>query len=486
MIKNNEIEKIIYRLKKAASHELEKGCLNSALELVSCCAKIIYETNIKYTDFELENILDIVSKKSQISLLKKKNINNNIIIFFDGFGLDNRGLAQIYLKALCSYKRVVYVTYDKNKKRIPNILKILDRANASSYFINEDKKFLDIIQQLNEIILCEKPGSFFLYSTPHDVVATVILNAYKDILRRYQINLTDHAFWLGSRCIDTCIEFRDYGARITSQYRNIEKDRIVKLPFYPLINEEETFQGYPFEVKANTKVIFSGGALYKTIDSQNTYYQMVDHLLCQNEDYIFWYAGQGNDYELKRLGYKHPNRVFHTYERSDLFQVMKSCTYYLNTYPISGGLMMQYAARAGKVPLTLGGDEDVEGYLLKQDELKIVFQEKEDLFAEAERLITDEKYYELRAIEMEKAVIKEADFENRLKNILNGVMEFNIEYKPIDTTYFRTLYLERVRKKDLELLVASKKTLRTGIKYMPMYFIKGSARKVWNKILKGY
>ena len=39
--------------------------------------------------------------------------------------------------------------------------------------------------------------------------------------------------------------------------------------------------------------------------------------------------------------------------------------FYLSTYPICGGLMFQYAASAGKVPVTLKYDEDLtKGFLL--------------------------------------------------------------------------------------------------------------------------
>ena len=77
------------------------------------------------------------------------------------------------------------------------------------------------IKQLNNFIQDEKTGHFFFYSYPDDVVATSVMNAYDGILRRYQVNLTDHAFWLGAKPVDICIEFRDYGAIVS--YKVIRK-----------------------------------------------------------------------------------------------------------------------------------------------------------------------------------------------------------------------------------------------------------------------
>ena len=77
----------------------------------------------------------------------------------------------------------------------------------------------------------------FFYSLPDDVVGTTVMHFYDGYLMRYQINLTDHAFWLGSYCIDKCIDFRNYGAKISYEYRKIDSKKIVIIPFYPSINQ---------------------------------------------------------------------------------------------------------------------------------------------------------------------------------------------------------------------------------------------------------
>ena len=110
------------------------------------------------------------------------------------------------------------------------------------------------------------------------------------------------------------------------------------IPFYPIIQYEKEFQGFPFEVKAGQKVIFSGGGLYKTIGGGNKYYQMVDRILEEYEDAIFWYAGIGDDSEMKKIISKYPDRAYLTAERTDLYQVIEHCHFYLSTYPMWGGV----------------------------------------------------------------------------------------------------------------------------------------------------
>lgn len=92
-----------------------------------------------------------------------------------------------------------------------------------------------------------KPHDFFFYSFPNDVVGVTSLNIFEGKVTRYQINLTDHAFWLGARCIDKCIEFRDYGANVSVKYRGISKNIIVKLPFIQLLIKTFRFKDFHFK-----------------------------------------------------------------------------------------------------------------------------------------------------------------------------------------------------------------------------------------------
>lgn len=65
--------------------------------------------------------------------------------------------------------------------------------------------------------------------------------------------MTDHAFWLGRFAFDYCIEFRVYGYNISIQKRKIEKEKILMLPYYPVIRKEK-YQGLPFP--DSTRFIF--------------------------------------------------------------------------------------------------------------------------------------------------------------------------------------------------------------------------------------
>lgn len=448
---------------------------NDALELIFSCTQLLCATNAYYVDDALEENIRAVADAlfpAQIERVERVELKQDTILFYDGVGLDVRGLARIYLEALVQDFKVCYVTYADREQEIPGILQTV-RENGGTVFFIDRTRPVEMIRQLNAILHACRAGKIFFYAYPYDIIAPVLMQAYEGILTRYQINLTDHGFWLGARAIDKCIEFRDYGASISSEYRGIPREKIVKLPFYPKVVEQE-FQGFPFPVKEGQKVVFSGGSLYKTFGEGNKYYQLVDYILDKHSDVIFWYAGWGDDSELKKCMARHPGRVFHTQERSDLFQILQHVSFYLSTYPLCGGLMYQYAAAAGTLPLTLRRDDCNDGFLLDQDALGVIFDTMEELEQEIDRVLTDEPYRQARSARMRSAVIAPEQFSAELRQIMaSGTSAQEICYRHIDTEAFRANYLVHFTQQELLWCCVRKETIRGMLRYFPGLAFKG-------------
>ena len=419
------------KMKKKLSNLMNKKDYENALLLISCIAEILYKYNQSYTDWDLEDKLRTIQQGIKLTEKVRHTIpiSCKTIIFYDGFGLDLRGLAFIYLSALVKMNcRLVYIVRNKRRDKIPTITSLLKKQGAKIIYIPR-LSLTDEYKYLVKVTAEYKPSVGFIYTTPNDVSGIMAFMASKNKYIRYKINLTDHAFWLGCNAFDFSIEFRDYGASISHYYRNIPKEKIIKLPYYPYIDKSKDFEGYPFPVSENDLIIFSGGSLYKTFDGKgNLYYKIIDFCLCNYKQVKFWYAGSGDDSELVKLMRKYPNRVFHTDERNDLFQIMLNIDIYISTYPMSGGLMSQYSAIAGVVPLTLhSGDET--GGILNSDTVSYEFGNLEDFKYELQHLLSDKVYRINQGKKLKESVMMQHVFDETLRQIIKE------NYSPFEISY---------------------------------------------------
>lgn len=485
MDKARQVAGLERNLKHFIAKSIRKENYEKALAGINACAQLLYLWNQKYIDEELEQYIEEISKKVvQINL--GQDTDRNTVLFYDGFGLDTRGLALIYLKAIAQlgYK-IIYLVPQKSKGGQSDIHRILDGCNVEWIYYSENS-YLNRIKTITSTFDTFKPSVAFFYSMPDDVAAAVAFFAYAGLVTRFQINLTDHAYWLGTNIFDFCIEFRDYGASISYYYRKIPKEKLIKLPYYPYYDKEKDFEGFPFKSE-NKKIIFSGGALYKTLgDSDNGYYKILDQLLTLHSDVIFLYAGSGDSTELDKIAKKFSHRVYHISERKDLYQVMRHCTFYLNTYPLLGGLMTQYAVIAGKVPLTLIRKDDIaEGILIEQEKRCIEYFDAKSLVEDANRLLTDEVYLHNREQLLAGAIISSTEFKEVIQSIIKrNNSKYAISYKRYDTESFLQGYRNRFNVVDAMLSSIARKNNKILFFDFPWCFMKKVFRKSI-KIIKG-
>lgn len=467
---NKRVQKLEYVIDTA----IKDKKYEKALQGIAVSSQLHYMWNQSYTNDKLEEQTCKLKEEisQQYNLFSKEDRNKNTILFYDGFGLDTRGLALIYLKNLvCLGYKVIYVTDEKAINKQPEIYKNVEKYNIEWIYISMKKSYINQIKELIDIFNKYKPANAFIYSSPYDVSAVLAFELYDKIVTRFKINLTDHAFWLGTKCFDYCIEFRDYGGKISNKFRKVDNDKIILLPYYPIINKNIEFEGFPFDTKNEYKIIFSGGSLYKTIGENNIYYKMIEDILSSFPNVIFLYAGKGDDTELKKIIIKYPHRVFHIDERKDLYQLMLHIDIYINTYPMIGGLMTQYAAIAGKLPLMLKHNDDGSGVLVNQEELGIEYNNKEELLQDLYKLLSDEKYKKDKEKKLENSIITEETFREELNNIIrNHTSIFKIKNIDIDTSDFLKSYIERYSYETEINCIASKRHKKL-IWNFPKYFI---------------
>ena len=88
--------KYINKLKVTIEDLIQNKKYNKALKYISLCSDLLYHYNQYYCDKDLENDIKQISE----SLLQKSNIkelDEDVVVFYDGIGADRRGLAYIYI-----------------------------------------------------------------------------------------------------------------------------------------------------------------------------------------------------------------------------------------------------------------------------------------------------------------------------------------------------------------------------------------------------
>jgi len=469
----------LQKLCAAAEKELSQGRIDGAMVAVSSAARILYAANHIYTDDGLEVLLKGIVDK--LPTPAAREAKPGLILFYDGFGFNNRGLVQIYLKALGKCGKLLYVTHQRAKGTLPDVMNIVASCGGQTIWLGGNTMEA-LCGELCRIFEEYAPEKAFLYTMPNDVAGLAAFQKNQGLCHRYQVNLTDHAYWLGTAAFDTCIEFRDYGAALSRDQRKIPENKLRKLPFYPAIDFDAHFQGYPFPVPEGSKVVFSGGSLYKTMGGENRYYKMVDYILGSFPEAIFWYAGSGDATQINILKEKYPDRLYHTAERSDLYQVLENSFLYLSTYPLCGGLMFQYAASAGRIPVTLRYDDVSDDFLLDQDNLGIQFETLEQVYEELQKLFTQPEYLAQKEQQVKAAVLDQAAFEAGLTQLLQtGESGYPITFKTPDTRSFREEYLKSLTKNTVTQYLINKKS-KCLARYMPLRYLRGLVYKVKCKL----
>lgn len=470
-MKSIDVSKYDKKIKNKLIKDVKKGNLDAVLADVAALSEIYYEWNQFYTSVTLEDIcLKIGEKLISTDELIKMN-NTNTVLYYDAFGHDTRGLSLMYLKALSELGfNLVYITRLDKKGLQPVLSKTLKKYHVQVEYMDFTSSYGNQIHVLDSLIKKYNPSKTFIYTLPYDVTAAVVFSRYKGIVQRYKINLTDHAYWLGTNTFDNCIEFRNYGASISVNKRNIDASKLVCLPYYPYIDKNVSFQGLPFDERQ--RFVFSGGSLYKTIGEENKYYKVVEHILSQDKNIVFLYAGSGDDTMLKKTMEKYPGRIVHISERKDFFELIKRSEFYLNTYPTVGGMMMQYSALAGKLPVTLRHNVASSGLLINQERLDIEFDTLEDIFNEIDKLLGNNEYLINKESLLEGSVISEDDFKKALLEIIqNKDNGYSLRITDVDTKEIAKEYQFRMNINCIMNAVAKKRHVSLARIY-PLFFVK--------------
>lgn len=444
----NDIISYFNKIKSLANKQYKQANYEAAVKYIECASMIAYQTNFIYNDQELESLIKKIAGKlihAQIFSAVKRRI-----VFYDSSGVDNVALTQQYIKAFISWDcEFLYIVNNSvfNKNKAQNILHTLNKYDkAEVCIVNNDLSRTEKIRFIYKKIADFAPEKAFLHLTSFDIIPLIVYAALYDI-ERYQINLTDDAFWLGTHCADYFIEFRNYGCNVSLQKRFITSEQLLLQPYYPIIHCKE-FKGLP-SLQDHVK-IFTGGALYKMLGDQNLFFDLLKLLLGNYSNVAILIAGSGNQGPFLRFirDHHYEDRVFLLGQRDDIVHVFEHVDIYLSSYPIAGGLMAQLAA-VNAIPILAFTKKNIPGNFVESlltcgSDVNLTKTDLSDFKYYADKLIKDENFRKAEGLKLKDCIIQPHEFNKHLYEIVfeNKTSVSNLKKIDIDYEYWSKIYLE--------------------------------------------
>jgi len=443
-----QIETDFETIKSAAYRYYENGSYEECLTAIEFACKLANTFNFCYFDENLENLcLQISNDLNKGSVISKAHSTEPRFVFYDCFAWDNRGLTQQYIRALKQWNvPFLFIFASGSSVMSSEILKELEETeNATILFVESNLTKTEKIKFITHEIMAYRPSIAFLHMSPWDSVGTVVWNARKEVVK-YQINLTDHAFWLGTKCSDFCIEFRDYGFNVSTKHRGFNAEQAILQPYYPIVGSKSKFQGFPADVTGKV-VIFTGGTYYKMYGKGQKFFGLLKQVLLKHAEVVVFIAGGGKDEPIKNFikHNKFEKRIILLGNRKDIGEVFQNIDIYMGTYPLAGGLMTQLAASYSKNVIAYT-DPDLKCNMLNElveTSEKIVFFEEKMFLDELSHLITDKDYRYKKSLTI-KPIITPEEFNKSLYKLI--FLQQSTTRKPVpyyvDVEKLRDLYIE--------------------------------------------
>ena len=430
-INSNSVSKIFNKAVERAFKYYARNRIELSLREIEFASKWMYQFNQIYSDQRIESILSKISSDNIPNHIIESS-DRNSIVFIDNFGWDNKGLTQQYLRGLVSAnKKITYILHNNNPIEDSDIIFELKQYQNAKIIINKTSKdnYLQCAQGIANHICDANPESILFHIAPWDVVSVLALAAIKGAAR-FNINLTDHAFWIGTSVLDYNIEFRGYGKTVSLQKRGLKEEQIIILPYYPIIPVRGEFEGLP-ELESGAIKIICGGAEYKMLGKNDIFFRLMDGILEISDKVYILVAGINLDstFAKKVSKLKHRERIKLIGNRKDINEVFAHSDIYLSSYPFIGGLMSQYAALNGLPILAYANKEDANicDEIINYNSNSVTSKTSlNDFFNYASSLIQDQSFRISEGISAKKALITKECFNSILNETLttnkNGII----------------------------------------------------------------
>lgn len=406
------------KLKDKANGYLSKGNIQKGELYTHLAAYTNYTFWLSYHDGEMEQLL----KKASNSIHQRNDVKiiSGHCVLLDSLSRFRGGLTVQYVKAIMAAGwELLYIT--EQEMTAPHHVELYEflksYGNITIVEIPKALKGEKKLQFVYDKIIDFEAERVYVHSASSNALFPTICYALPHEIEKFYVDMADHGFRMGMDACDYVFQFRTLGCAIAVKERGVAPNRILFLPFYPMMDDKE-YRGLPKECDAKV-VVLSGGIFWKIVDQEDTFFKLCKQLLEQNPQAIIVYPGGGDaTYVQNKLKkYRIEDRFLLLGWRDDISELFRHCDLFLNTYPHGGGTMSLYAAHLKKPILSFEPDDQrpnpIEKFICQKNTCVVSSIGEDDFLAEAKRLIENKEYREEKAGRTYDCIIS-VDVFNRL------------------------------------------------------------------------
>jgi hypothetical protein len=437
---------VFNKLKHSICKKIERGHYISALRDFNIAGWWAYDFNFTYYDDDMEQFVRELSEKF-ITPVHIDSIDNKYALIVKTC-LDNRGLQQQYFRALTvNQAEVLFIIVDSIDNCPETVKEIRSYSKASFLVLGDLENDILKAKKIVKTLVDYKPSKILIHSMPGDAATFMACHAIIGV-EKFNINLTDHAYWPGSSFIDYNIEFRSYGMTVSEERRGFKQDQELMMPYYPITSKYTSFMGFNNIPKDKIK-IFTGGSFYKMFGENFAFFRLMDKILGGTVNTIILIAGNGDIYEMNEIlsSMVNKDRVYLIGDRRDINAVFDNIDIYLGTYPMPGGLMTQFACLHGKPVLALGSrkmpNSKIEGLCNHFSNAVKTFYDIDELVNYAKKLVMNKSLRTEVGNKEKEAMITPEKFSKEFWHLINTKENhWHWQKEIIDYNYFAQMYLD--------------------------------------------
>ena len=354
MLTRRKVKRDYEFYKRKAFEYWSQGDVRKALISVYACGELGYGyfCQNNFGDDELDELLYQIGK-AKLTIPEITNPQDKRVVFFDSFAADNRGITEQYLDALhYNGYEILFVTSNSQFSNESKLGKLLaEYMNCRVVVLPAQTPMVQLANRIAQEIADWHASKAFIHIGPYDAMPIMLFSQYAGKLHRYFVNLTDHAWWLGKNCIDTNLEFRQFGLALSTQVRGIDASKEALIPYYPVSQlSDDTIDNLLPEGIEGKFVIVTGGTFYKYLDAEFTLLHLMLRVFKENPNVVLLMVGTtkaGIQYKQRAEKAGFGDRIYLMDTTPYLLSVFRHAHLYLCSYPMTGGLMAQIAAKQG-------------------------------------------------------------------------------------------------------------------------------------------